>query len=1279
MARSLAFKNVQRAISTSEPNASDLTPGYMRLYQNYQPILAPGHYGIEVKQNISSTGPLGTDTLEEFNYDSTTVVGNTPPTTVLPQKFDVIVPQFSLDPKIINSYYPPDGHADESRVLPHIVFNDPHIPWDRPYQSVVPDLVVAAPTTSSAPALRPTPVPTPALPDFPNLFPPADAPDVTNPGSSTSPATSLVPGNRGHRYPYIPPWFALVVFDPSELAITKDDAASLNIPGYNNDASFASTPLPSSGAFEMTVGDYLTKISSRVNYQYGNPDFAQLQTSTDPTKIIFPLKIRARELFGISLKFLFMCHVREVNTTGFPDAGVEETGLFSICVSHVTGPATDKPVTQIVHLVSIENFDHTIFDGPGPSDRMGMVSLFSWTYLAVPKSPINFKDTMKALATTKQMLSPPVSTLTAIRGDTSIPALKPAAQHLYDRLSLGYSIGRWRTATGEESVAFFRGPLTPVITPWKPSTNNDWPDSSNTGKDFQILDQDLGVMDMTYSSAWQLGKLLAIQDTVFNSALLRFRSLVHQTAASQTRMLLNNVVSKASIIKKVGNTVSGIHDTQQPDKVPVRNILPSADKVAPPFSDPSVSPIFSRTMAQAVDAQTYTGQALYNDYNLGAANNSDWEIIHKWIGDKLFLSGIPAHYLTTDPTHLPSEALRFFYIDASWLDCFIDGALSVANHLEPVDDKVRRRIKDVYNVYLRNNIQPLPTKPPVPRYGFILRSALIKVMPDIRITVQCRKEVGKNIYIPDSSRAPLVRLTKLDENTIFALLDCFPEEIHHIRLAQPPHQQRFVAAQDLGPPQVHTIKKLYSEGAPAPSDFGVGWDDLPIPATIDPTLWYQPTIRCLNIFQMASDLYKILPFSTSATQYFLPRGMDSTIFALELNDNNYQIDFLPPDGSSLATVPTQDRQLWVGVDVNDDNDPIPPATVPPPVVIGPPIVISPVPQPPPTTTGSSIILPPILRPPPAPAAAKLSIHPPSSIKQNLTASLPLNLSQNPILVKDITPATPILTTAPRYLVTIHPSYRLTPPLPSMPSAGPPPTSPIYSPQDFIPTGTAHLINLIFSLKLQPAVASVPPPTPTPMLVPGASAPTPAVSTPAAATPTPTPAIIPIPIPVLIHPLRLSSLTITIPLTSPTPTTTAPEPLLNAPTTTTLPLTAKMIHNKRLTPLLTTSSAPSTLIITLRPRSATPPFTSSASLLLANVAEAGFQLSNCDIATIQRLVPVDVFGWGKLARGLCKVGVVEEYVELNGPGGSVGQVFTASSEVVVVKRDGGDRDAAGNAV
>jgi len=138
------------------------------------------------------------------------------------------------------------------------------------------------------------------------------------------------------------------------------------------------------------------------------------------------------------------------------------------------------------------------------------------------------------------------------------------------------------------------------------------------------------------------------------------------------------------------------------------------------------------------------------------------------------------------------EALRFFHIDHAWIDCFLDGALSVANHLEPDFDYTRLRIKAIINKFLRTPIGNTLITPPVPRYGFVIRSAVVKSTPDLKLTATAwavtTNEKGEVIT---GERDCLLRHTRMDENTIFSLIDCLPEEIKEIKLAQPAHQQRF--------------------------------------------------------------------------------------------------------------------------------------------------------------------------------------------------------------------------------------------------------------------------------------------------------------------------------------------------------------------------------------------------------------------------------------------------------------------------------------------------------
>jgi hypothetical protein len=365
-----------------------------------------------------------------------------------------------------------------------------------------------------------------------------------------------------------------------------------------------------------------------------------------------------------------------------------------------------------------------------------------------------------------------------------------ATNQVISRLKLGYTISRWRAETGEEVAAFNRGPLVPQQVPSPPV--RDWPGSSKTSKEFQILDKKTGLMDLSYSAAWQLGKLLAISDTAFNSALMRFRSLVHETAASKARAEENNTSSQHETFRAFAQNVKVIHSLTQEVTVEPRRVPPVRNRaLLTDLAHPSLAPTFNRHVADVVHFQGNAEAEIYTEFNLSGPNNTDWTTIFTWLSEKLYLSEIPAHYLIPDPSYLPSEALRFFYIDDAWVDCLIDGALSVANHLDRDDDMTRLRIKQTFNVYLSKNVvdfkrpdgTDVQITPQIPCSGFILKSALVKVMPDLRITVTWKTDH------PD--RAPVCRYTKLDDTTIFCLLDRSLEELKQIEFAQPPHQQRF--------------------------------------------------------------------------------------------------------------------------------------------------------------------------------------------------------------------------------------------------------------------------------------------------------------------------------------------------------------------------------------------------------------------------------------------------------------------------------------------------------
>jgi hypothetical protein len=130
--RHLVLRNLrQNAILDAvppDPNDPQLpNPGDMQLYSFYEPALQAGTYTISVTQQVEvPDGPFPGGT---FPIDGP---GDNPG----PQQFEVVAPQFVIDPKDIHSVYPPEGHADQPMILPHIVLNDPHLPWEQPMSGV---------------------------------------------------------------------------------------------------------------------------------------------------------------------------------------------------------------------------------------------------------------------------------------------------------------------------------------------------------------------------------------------------------------------------------------------------------------------------------------------------------------------------------------------------------------------------------------------------------------------------------------------------------------------------------------------------------------------------------------------------------------------------------------------------------------------------------------------------------------------------------------------------------------------------------------------------------------------------------------------------------------------------------------------------------------------------------------------------------------------------------------------------------------------------------------
>jgi hypothetical protein len=97
----LQSKVLTAAIPVSTKDDVPLSdPGDMQLYSFYKPSLVAGTYTITTSQTVSYDD-------QDSNHVKQTL------DAPVGQPFDVVAPQFTIDPKDIHSTYPPPGHADQ--------------------------------------------------------------------------------------------------------------------------------------------------------------------------------------------------------------------------------------------------------------------------------------------------------------------------------------------------------------------------------------------------------------------------------------------------------------------------------------------------------------------------------------------------------------------------------------------------------------------------------------------------------------------------------------------------------------------------------------------------------------------------------------------------------------------------------------------------------------------------------------------------------------------------------------------------------------------------------------------------------------------------------------------------------------------------------------------------------------------------------------------------------------------------------------------------------------
>ncbi|WP_212004524.1 hypothetical protein [Chitinophaga sp. HK235] len=218
-----------------------------------------------------------------------------------------------------------------------------------------------------------------------------------------------------------------------------------------------------------------------------------------------------------------LAHAREVNTGGKVLLGMEDDGCFSLVFGNRV-PKADAE--NIMYLVSYEGHQDHLHGSTisGGYTKIRLVLLGTWQFRAKPAQG-SFIQLMANLCLAGRggvkLLQMPISEETG--------AISPEARKA---LEMGYVPMQNNMRQGEQSTSWYRGPLLPS------PTKRDFAYGPYHYSDHAIhYDPETGFFNHAYSSAWQTGRLLALSDASFSSALFTWRNNYLNAIISSVKQL----------------------------------------------------------------------------------------------------------------------------------------------------------------------------------------------------------------------------------------------------------------------------------------------------------------------------------------------------------------------------------------------------------------------------------------------------------------------------------------------------------------------------------------------------------------------------------------------------------------------------------------------------------------------------------------------------------------------------------------------------------------------
>ncbi|WP_372737463.1 hypothetical protein [Neptunomonas sp.] len=512
--------------------------GQLLFIDHHRPALPDGDYSISVEQSIHATRQISVaipDQPHKFQEETLEVIKDQTFVSQI-RKFAVQGPRFSLDPQVIHAVFPPAGSLGEhSSVLPHISFKRSTLPWERP--------VIARDHS---------------------------LPEEDDPALKTS-------------------WMALLVFDQSEFATKEQNEGAERARGSDVSQSKVKEQAFQAGSVSSPKSTRLQLQGSGQSKRWAIEKTADLdgrevnlfaptfvhesgQQDEDPVSVIDIDRNLLINVLPSKKSLLMLAHVRQ-SVDGHGKLG---EAMATLIASRL--PSASK--MSVAHLVSLEgqyevgskNLDiwdlaehlSTAQNQGSRKDFVRMISLKSWRFSCIGEEH-SFKGLGKGLDRSPSTVRLPDGVF-----QKGLSYIQQGWLGLPHHMMEGNTTGSW-----------YHGPLAPGEV-----TGHAKKICVYKSDQLRHYNPKTKLLDSSYAAAWELGRLLTLQNEKVAVSLFDWkRRHRHQAQRVEAMQALEHLPIEAQTINSdlPVDVIDWFHDLSLLEGVPFNYLLPD-EKMLPPES-----------------------------------------------------------------------------------------------------------------------------------------------------------------------------------------------------------------------------------------------------------------------------------------------------------------------------------------------------------------------------------------------------------------------------------------------------------------------------------------------------------------------------------------------------------------------------------------------------------------------------------------------------------------------------------------------------------------------